>query len=105
MNDNTTHMLRKEGWSLEVINTLCSLGYELDRYDRVTCEGEFISRATGDRANGLSAHPHRMTLHRQDDAEMIRLAIFGAGMLKQKKYAGDSFRSLAKACGVSLPIS
>jgi hypothetical protein len=75
MKDADFHSLREDGWGLEVLTTLCSLGYELASYDAASCEAHFstLPSARGDQ--------HGFTLHRQDSARQIRQNIFEAGAL------------------------
>lgn len=102
MKKSDEHFLRQDGWSLKVLNTLSALGYDLASYNPASCEAEFFSKASGDKAGGVAAVPHGITLHRQDTPDTIRLMIFRAGSMRAQGHARDSLRSLFSACGLRI---
>ena len=95
MKEADVHLLRDDGWSLEVLNTLCSLGYELASYDAASCEAHF-SVVPNLRTD------HGFTLHRQDDANAIRIAIFEAGVFAHEKRTRDALTTLGLCGGLRL---
>lgn len=98
MKDADVHLLREDGWSLEVLNTLCSLGYELASYDAATCLAHFAT-PTGP----ICGTPHGFQLHRNETATSIRHAIVMAGRAYQLTQAEDAFRSAFRSIGLKLP--
>jgi hypothetical protein len=95
MKDTDVHLLREDGWSLEVLNTLCSLGYELASYDAASCEAHFSTEA-------CLKNEHGFTLHRQDSAAQIRHQIFEAGVFAHEKRTRDALTTLGLCGGLRL---
>lgn len=95
MKDEDVHLLREDGWSLEVLNTLSSLGYELASYDAAQAEGHFYVQPN-------LRTDHGFTLHRQDDARAIRTAIFEAGSFVREQRVRDALRTLFGTAGLKL---
>lgn len=102
MKDADVHLLRQDGWSLEVLNTLCSLGYELASYDAAACEGHFNTPQTGDLPRVRCLCPHGFTLHRQDTPAVVRQAIFEAGIRRQEQLVQEKARHFIRALGLKL---
>lgn len=95
MKDTDVHLLREDGWSLEVLNTLCSLGYELASYDAATCEAHFSVEPN-------LATSHGFSLHRQDEARNIRRAIFEAGHFAHETHVKHALTTLLGAGGLRI---
>jgi len=95
MKDTDVHLLREDGWSLEVLNTLCSLGYELASYDAASCEAHFNTQP-------CLKNEHGFTLHRQDSASQIRHQIFEAGVFAHEKRTRDALTTLGLCGGLRL---
>jgi hypothetical protein len=98
MKDADVHLLREDGWSLEVLNTLCSLGYELASYSPATCVADFATPS-----GPICGVPHGFQLHRNETATSIRHAILEAGRFYATKQAEDAFRSALRSIGLKLP--
>jgi hypothetical protein len=95
MKDTDIHFLRQDGWSLEVLNTLDSLGYELASYDVAACEAHFSVEPNLRTDHGFS-------LHRQENARAIRAAIFEAGAFAREKHVKDALTTLLVCGGLRL---
>ena len=95
MKDADVHLLREDGWSLEVLNTLCSLGYELASYDAASCEAHFSTAPHPIADNGF-------TMHRQDGPLHIRHSIFEAGIRHHEKRTRDALTTLGLCGGLRL---
>lgn len=87
--------LRQDGWSLDVLTVLESLGYELASYDATTCEAHFATSA-------FLKNEHGFTLHRQDSATKIRHQIFEAGVFAHEKRTRDALTTLGLCAGLRL---
>jgi len=91
MKDTDVHLLREDGWSLEVLNTLCSLGYDLVEYDSSSCVAHFSCEGSD---------PHGFELHRQDHVSKIRSMIYEAGRFSHEKEVGDAIRTISRLGGI-----